>query len=157
MEIPGMAIFFQDFGERVLGPLLIVAGIVMLNIDRISHGSGSGRLSSLGEKVAGWGLVGGFLLGVIFALAFCPYSAIMFFGVLIPLALKSSGGIMLPAAFAIGTGLPVVIIGTLISLGVAGISSWLNAITRAEKIIRIIVSVVFIGVGLYYVVLWIQS
>jgi cytochrome c biogenesis protein CcdA len=65
--------------------------------------------------------------------------------------------VALPAVFAIGTGLPVLIFGTLLSFGVAGVSSWLNAITRVERIIRIIVSIVFIGVGTYYVVLWIQS
>jgi len=107
--------------------------------------------------VADRGTVGGFLLGVLFALAFCPYSAVLYFGVLMPLALKSTGGVALPAVFAIGTGLPVLILGTLLSFGVAGVSSWLNAITRVERIIRIIVSIVFIGVGTYYVVLWIQS
>jgi cytochrome c biogenesis protein CcdA len=102
-------------------------------------------------------MIGGFLLGVIFALAFCPYSAVLFFGALMPIALKSTGGMALPAVFAIGTGLPVLIFGMLLSLGVAGVATWLNAITRAERIIRIIVSIIFIGVGIYYVVLWIQS
>jgi cytochrome c biogenesis protein CcdA len=102
-------------------------------------------------------MIGGFLLGALFALAFCPYSAVLFFGVLIPLALKSTGGVALPAVFAIGTGLPVLVFGTLLSAGVARVSTWLNAVTRAEKVIRIIVSIIFIGVGVYYVVLWIQA
>ena len=157
LEIPGVSLFLQDVGERVLGPILIVVGLIMLNIDRLSFGKGGGKLASLGEKVADWGTVGGFLLGVLFALAFCPYSAVLYFGVLMPVALKSTGGVALPAVFAIGTGLPVLIFGTLLSFGVAGVSSWLNAITRVERIIRIIVSIVFIGVGIYYVVLWIQS
>ena len=157
LEIPGVSLFLQDVGERVLGPILIVVGLIMLNIDRLSFGKGGGKLTSLGEKVADWGTVGGFLLGVLFALAFCPYSAVLYFGVLMPVALKSTGGVALPAVFAIGTGLPVLIFGTLLSFGVAGVSSWLNAITRVERIIRIIVSIVFIGVGIYYVVLWIQS
>jgi len=157
LEIPGVSLFLQDVGERVLGPILIVVGLIMLNIDRLSFGKGGGKLASLGEKVADWGTVGGFLLGVLFALAFCPYSAVLYFGVLMPVALKSTGGVALPAVFAIGTGLPVLILGTLLSFGVAGVSSWLNAITRVERIIRILVSIVFIGVGTYYVVLWIQS
>jgi len=157
LEIPGVSSVVQDFGEQILGPILIVVGLVMLSIDRLSFGQGGGRLASLGGKVADWGMIGGFLLGVIFALAFCPYSAILYFGVLIPVALKSTGGVALPAVFAIGTGLPVLIFGTLLSFGVAGVSAWFNAITRAEKIIRIVVSIVFIGVGIYYVVLWIQS
>jgi cytochrome c-type biogenesis protein len=157
LEIPWVSAAIQDVGEKVLGPLLIVVGLLMLFIDRISFGRGGNTLASLGNKVAHWGMIGGFLLGVIFALAFCPYSAVLFFGVLIPVALKSTGGVALPAVFAIGTGLPVLIFGTLLSAGVAGVATWLNAITRAERIIRIIVSVIFIGVGIYYVVLWIQS
>lgn len=157
LEIPGVSSFVQDVGEQVLGPILIVVGLIMLSIDRLSFGQGGGRLASLGIKVADWGMIGGFFLGIIFALAFCPYSAILYFGVLIPVALKSTGGVALPAVFAIGTGLPVLIFGTLLSFGVAGVSAWFNAITRAEKIIRIVVSIVFIGVGIYYVVLWIQS
>lgn len=96
-------------------------------------------------------------MGVLFALAFCPYSAVLFFGVLIPLALKTSGGMTLPAVYAIGTGLPVLVFGVLISLGIARISTWLNAVNRAEKIIRVVVSIIFIGIGIYLVVLWIQG
>jgi len=157
LEIPGVASFLQDFGEQVLGLLLIVVGVIMLSINKISLSLGGGKLSTLGEKVADWGMIGGFLLGALFALAFCPYSAILFFGVLIPLALKSAGGVTLPAVYAIGTGLPVLVFGVLLSFGVAKISSWLNAVTRVEKVIRIIVAIIFIGIGIYYVVLWIQS
>ena len=157
LEIPGVASLLQDFGEQILGPLLIVVGLLILNIDRLSFGLGGGKLSSIGGKVADWGMIGGFLLGVLFALAFCPYSAILFFGLLIPLALKSSGGVALPAVFAIGTGLPVLVFGTLLSAGIAGVSTWLNAIARVEKVTRIIVSIIFIGVGIYLVVLWIQT
>ncbi len=157
LEIPGVASFLQDFGEQILGPLLIVVGLIMLNIDRLSFSLGGGKLSSIGGKVADRGMIGGLLLGVLFALAFCPYSAVLFFGVLIPLALKTTGGVTLPAVFAIGTGLPVLIFGMLISIGVSRVSTWLNALTRAEKIIRVIVSIIFIGIGIYYVVLWIQT
>jgi len=157
LEIPGVSAFLQDTGEKVLGPILIIVGVLMLFIDRISFGRGGGKLASLGSKVADWGMIGGFLLGIIFALAFCPYSAVLFFGALMPVALESSEGIALPAVFAIGTGLPVLIFGTLLSLGIAGVANWLNAITRVEKIIRIAMAIVFIGVGIYYVVLWIQS
>jgi cytochrome c-type biogenesis protein len=157
MEIPGIALFLQGIGEQVLGPILIVVGLLMLFIDKLSFGKGGGGLAALGGKVANWGMLGGFLLGVLFALAFCPYSAVLYFGVLLPLSLKTAGGMALPAIFAIGTGLPVLIIGTLLSFGVAGISSWLNAITRVERIIRIVVAVIFIGVGIYYVVLWVQA
>jgi len=77
--------------------------------------------------------------------------------VLIPLALKSAGGVALPAVYAIGTGLPVLVFGVLISAGVSRVSNWLNAVTRVEKIIRVVVSIIFIGVGIYLIALWIQS
>jgi cytochrome c biogenesis protein CcdA len=157
LEIPGVATFLQDFGEQVLGPLLIVVGVIMLSINKISLSLGGGKLSSIGGRVANWGMIGGFLLGALFALAFCPYSAVLFFGVLIPLSLKSAGGVTLPAVYAIGTGLPVLVFGVLISAGVARVSTWLNAVTRAEKIIRVAVSIIFIGVGIYLVVLWMQA
>jgi len=157
LDIPLVSSFLQDVGERALGPLLIVVGLVMLNIERLTFGRVSGRIATLGGKVADWGMIGGFLLGVIFALAFCPYSAVLYFGVLMPLALQSTAGIMLPAIFAVGTGLPVLILGTLLSLGISGVSSWLNAITRIQPVIRTAASVIFIGVGVYYVVLWAQG
>jgi cytochrome c biogenesis protein CcdA len=69
----------------------------------------------------------------------------------------NQGGVALPAVFAVGTGLPVLVFGTLISLGVARVSAWLSALNRAEKIIRVAVSIIFIGVGIYYVALWVQT
>ena len=98
-----------------------------------------------------------FLIGILFALAFCPYSAVLYFGVLIPLALKSSGGLALPAFFAIGTGLPVLIFGIALSFGVTRVSSWFDRINRAQMTIRIVTSWILIGIGTYYVLLWIQS
>jgi cytochrome c-type biogenesis protein len=155
LEIPGVALFLQDFGGKILGPLMLAMGILMLFIDRLPVARGGGGLSRLGGKVANWGMAGGFLLGIIFALAFCPTSAVIYFGVLMPIALKVNEGMVLPAVFAIGTGLPVLILGTMISLGIAGITTWLNAINRAEKVIRVIVAIIFIGIGIYYILQWV--
>jgi cytochrome c-type biogenesis protein len=157
LEIPGLAGFLQSWGARILGPLLIVVGVAMLFVHRFSFGFGGDRLAALGNRVAGWGMFGGFLLGVVFALAFCPYSGILFFGLLIPLALQSTGGVGLPAIYAIGTGLPVLVFGILIAAGVSWVSGWFNALSKAEKVIRYIAAAVFIGVGIYYVVLWVQA
>jgi cytochrome c-type biogenesis protein len=157
LEIPWVAAFFQDTGVQILGPILITVGILMLVASRLPITIGGGKLTALGEKIAGWRIIGGFLLGALFALAFCPYSAVLFFAMLIPLALKSSGGITFPAVYAIGTGLPVLIFGTLLSLGISGVSSWFNAITRVERVIRVLVALIFIGAGIYYVILWVQS
>lgn len=156
LNTPGAATFLQLVGEKALGPFLIVVGLVLLFIDRVSFGQENSKISGMGSKIADWGMIGSFPLGALFALAFCPVSATLFFMVLIPLAMQSSGGVILPAMFAIGTGLPVLVFGTLLSFGIAGVATWLNAVTRAEKIIRIAMAIVFIGVGIYYVVLWIQ-
>lgn len=152
LEVTKAASFLQGTGEYILGPLLIAVGIMMLIADRISFGT-SGKLLDLGGRLAKRGLLGGFLLGVVFALMFCPYSAVVFFGVLIPLSINTSGGITLPVIFAIGTGLPVLVIGTLFTLGIARVSSWLNALNTAQKYIRIIMAFIFVGVGVYYFIL----
>jgi len=157
MGIPGVSLFLQDIGEKVLGPFLIAIGILMLFIDKISFGGAGNSLSIIGGKVADWGMIGGLPLGALFALAFCPYSAVLFFAVLLPLALKSAGGVTLPAFFALGTGLPVLLFGMLLSFGVAGISRWVEAISRGEKILRIAVAIIFIGIGIYYMLPWLGS
>lgn len=154
LETPWLSSFFQGIGEWALGPLLLVVGLGMLVADKLSFGKGCGKLATIGGKVAGWGMGGGFLLGAVFALAFCPYSAVLYFGMLIPLSLKATGGMALPAIYAVGTGFPVLIIGTLLSAGIAGISSWLNALSRAERVIRVAVALVFVGIGIYYIVQW---
>ncbi len=138
--------FLEDLGTFVLGPLLIIAGILMLVAHKLSFGGG-GRLSALGNRVSDWGLLGAFLMGVIFALAFCPYVAVLFFAILIPMALTSAGGVLLPPVFAIGTGLPVIVFGVLIAVGVSAVSRWVTNLGKAEKIIRIIMALVFIVAG----------
>jgi len=157
LSVPVVSLFLQDVGEKFLGPFLIAIGVLMLFIDKISFGSAGNSLSSIGGKVAEWGMIGGLPLGALFALAFCPYSAVLFFAVLIPLSLKSAGGITLPAFFAVGTGLPVLLFGMLLSFGVAGISKWVDAIARGEKILRIAIAVIFIGIGIYYMLPWLNS
>lgn len=157
LSIPGVSIFLQDIGEKAMGPFLVIIGIVMLFIEKITFGRSGNTISKMGSKVAEMGMVGGLPLGALFALAFCPYSAVLFFAVLLPLALKTPGGVTLPAFFAIGTGLPVLLFGMLLSFGVASISKWVEVIGRSEKIIRIVIAVIFIGIGIYYMVPMITS
>jgi cytochrome c biogenesis protein CcdA len=157
VNVPGLANALQSSGEIFMGPLLIVVGILMLGIIKIPALRGGGRLARIGEKVARRRWLGPFLLGVVFALAFCPYTALLFFAVLIPLSIKSTAGITFPAVFAIGTGLPVLIFAVLLSFSVSKVSKWLDKVTAAEKWVRRIAAVVCIGVGIYYVVLWILN
>jgi len=152
-----LASLLQDTGEKILGPILIAVGAILLNIHRLRFGSGNAKLSSISNRVSRWGMAGSFLLGILFALAFCPYSAVLYFGVLIPMSFKSTGGIALPAVFAIGTGLPVLIFGISLSFGVSRVSSWFEKLTRAQTAIRMITSWVLIGVGIYLLILWVQA
>jgi cytochrome c-type biogenesis protein len=156
LSIPAVANFLQQFGEVAVGPFLIIVGVVMLFLDRIHFGDGDNRLAVAAKKFADMGLIGALPLGMVLALAFCPYSAVLFFMVLIPLALKTTGGAGLPAVFAMGTGLPVLLFGTLLSLGVAGAARWINAIGNAEKYIRMAVAILFILIGLVCVGLWLK-
>ena len=144
-----IARFFQDYGERFLGPFLILVGILMLGFIKINF-PGYGKLS---EKISGiqnksWMAL---LLGIIFALAFCPYSGVIYFGMLIPMTVASASGLYLPVIFAIATGLPVLIIAWLLAYSLSGIGNFYNRLKTIEKWLRYIVALVFIGVGLYYV------
>jgi len=152
LEVSGLSRFLQGAGVRVLGPLLIAVGILLLVIDRLPTLSGSGIFSRLGAKFGDLGMLGGFPLGALFALAFCPYSGVLFFAVLIPLALKTTGGVVLPAVFAIGTGVPVLIFGALLSFGASRATSFMDLLTRADRVIRIVVACVFIAAGVYCLV-----
>ena len=151
MEVPAIRSFLEDMGTYVLGPLLLIAGILMLLAHKISFGGG-GRMAALGKKFADRGLWGSFIMGVIFALAFCPYSAVLFFAVLMPMSLTVDTGILLPPMFGIGSGFLVMIFGILLMVSVSAVSKWVTNLGKAEKVMRIIMALVFIGVGIYYMV-----
>lgn len=107
------------------------------------------------NKLVESGAPGAFLLGLIFALAFCPVSAALFFGSLIPLALNSQAGTILPFVYGVGTGLPVLIFAVAIALGVTSMSHWFHRITKLEYYTRRITGGIFILVGLYYIGIYI--
>jgi len=152
LEVSALSRFLQGAGAKFIGPFLIAVGVLLLFADRLPALSGGGGLQRLGARFGDMGVLGGFPLGALFALAFCPYSGVLFFAVLIPLALRTAGGVALPAVFAIGTGVPVLIFGALLSFGVARVSAWTDKLTRADRPIRIITAIIFIGAGIYYLV-----
>ena len=149
LSVPQVAQFLQKYMGKALGPLLIITGLILLEIITIRL---PGVLLSQKHhsRLAESGAPGAFLLGFIFALAFCPISAALFFGSLIPLAINSKSGIVLPFIYGIGTGLPVLVFAVAIALGVTSLSHWFHRITRLEYYTRKITGVVFILVGLYY-------
>jgi len=105
----------------------------------------------LSEAVKHKGLLGSFLLGLVFALAFCPYSGALFFGMLIPMTISSADGLYLPVVFAFGTGLPVLLFTYLLAFTANRIGVFYKHITKIEKNMRLVAGVVFILAGLYYV------
>ncbi len=140
----------QGWGEKLLGPLLVFMGLAMLNVIKIKLPSGGGKSEKIKFWLANKGGLGAFLLGALFALAFCPYSAVLFFGALIPLVLKSSGGLLLPFLFALGTGLPVIVFSFLIAFGAQKIGAAFQIMRKIEKAMRHIVALIFLAIGLYY-------
>jgi len=149
LSVPQVAQFLQKYMGKALGPLLILTGLILLEIITIRL-PGVSLSQKHHNKLAESGAPGAFLLGFIFALAFCPISAALYFGSLIPLAINSKSGIVLPFIYGIGTGLPVLIFAVAIALGVTSLSHWFHRITRLEYYTRKITGIVFILVGLYY-------
>jgi len=142
---------FSSNGEKFLGPLLIIIGVLMLDIIKINFPS----LHILTEKVQNTSkkrsLLGAFLLGIVFALAFCPYSGVLYFGMLIPMTITSPSGLYLPFVFAIATGLFVIIIAYLLAFSVSSIGGFYKKVQIFQKWFNKIVAFIFIFVGLYYV------
>jgi len=141
---------FQSYGERSLGPVLLIIGILLLNVIpfgwlRMGKVDWQKKLN-----VDSGSYLSMFLLGVVFALAFCPYSGVLYFLMLIPLTIESSN-LLLPPVFAIATGLPVIIFAWLIAFTLSGVGNFYNRIKTFEIWFRRIVAVIFILTGLYFI------
>jgi cytochrome c-type biogenesis protein len=140
----------QANGERWIGPLLIVIGIFMLDVIKLPGSSGTivQRLADRVKLNNGWGAL---FLGMIFALAFCPYSGVLYFGMLMPLVLSQPSGLFLLPDFAIATGLPVILLSYLLAFSIGGIGKFYHKIKSFEVWFRRIVAVLFILTGFYFV------
>ncbi|MDD5669297.1 MAG: aromatic aminobenezylarsenical efflux permease ArsG family transporter [Candidatus Omnitrophica bacterium] len=149
LSVPQAAQFLQKYMGKVLAPLLIITGFLLMEIITLRF-PGVALSQKQHNKLVESGAPGAFLLGLLFALAFCPVSAALFFGSLIPLALNSKFGTLLTFMYGVGTGLPVFIFAVAIALGVTSLSHWFNRITKFEYYTRRITGVIFILVGLYY-------
>jgi cytochrome c biogenesis protein CcdA len=141
---------FQGWGDKVLGPVLIIIGLIMFGVIKIKIGGNNQRIEKLKEWLAKKGYIGSLLLGILFALAFCPYSGVLFFGVLIPLVLKSAESLLLPPVFALGTGLPVIIFSFIIAFSMQKLGQAFKIVQKVEKVMRYTVASVFIITGIYY-------
>jgi len=141
---------FQGRGEKILGPILIVIGLIMLGVIKINIGGGEEKMEKIKFWLAKKGYIGSLLLGILFALAFCPYSGVLFFAILIPLVLKSAEGLILPPVFALGTGLPVIIFSFLLAFSMERVGRAFQITQKIGDVMRYIVAIIFLGTGIYY-------
>lgn len=139
------------WGELLLGPMLLIIGLFMLFGHRLTlpkfgfDGKGEGL-----ARKGGWGA---FLLGVLFAMAFCPSSGVFYFGMLIPMSVTASAGWMLPILFAVATALPVLIVAWLLAFSVEKVGEFYGKMQTIQKWINIIVGVIFVIIGIYYCII----
>lgn len=145
-----VTMLFQGWGEKLLGPVLIIIGLLMLDFIKIRFPGFTGLTEKMGEhsKRSYWGTL---LLGMVFAMAFCPYSGVLYFAMLIPMTITSVSGLYLPIVFAIATGLPVIIFAWLLAFAVGNVGKLYNQIKTFELWFRRVVAVLFILVGIYYI------
>lgn len=148
MSIVDTSRFLQGTFSRLLGPMLIVVGLILLGVIQINL-RGRGVSDRMQQWVDRAGLWGALPLGVVFALAFCPVSAALFFGSLVPLAIEQRSPVALPMFFGLGTGLPVVVFAVLLALGVRQVGVAVNRLAVFEHWARRVTAAVFICVGIY--------
>lgn len=141
--------FIQQWGEKILGPILIVSGLFMIGLIKLNIN----RIGKLNDKIKQLNKnrhMDVLLMGIVFALAFCPYSGVLYFGMLMPLTITSASGLYLPIIFAIASGIPVLIFTLIIAYSVSSVSKYFNRVKTFEYMFRRVVAVVFIGIGVYY-------
>jgi cytochrome c biogenesis protein CcdA len=154
VDVPILSDFLQRYVNKILGIVLILVGMILLDLLRISLPIPSVS-ENVAKKLAEKGTFGSLPLGILFALAFCPVSAALFFGGLIPIAVKAQSGIGLPLIYGIGTGLPVLLFAFLVAAGTGYINNLYHRITRIEFYTKKATGIIFILVGIYYALAYI--
>jgi len=152
INVQFIALALQHYGGRLLGPFLVICMFLPPGLVR-SRGTDwlSGILGKLSVRLAEKGYVDSFLIGVIFALSFCPFSAVLFFGMFIPLSLADGGPVVIPTVFAIATGLPVIVVSCAVTGGLKKFSGLLTNLGRAEQVIRYAIAGIFLVTGSYLI------
>ena len=149
MAATSVSHWLQKYMNKILGPVLILVGMILL--DLISVGSFGGGLSErVGKRVEGWGIWSGLALGVVFALSFCPSSAALFFGSLLPLSIKYESSLLLPSIYGASTALPVIVFAVLIAVGAKAVGKAFDRVASFERWARLVTGIIFIAVGVYF-------
>lgn len=139
--------FLQETFYRLLGPLLIVVGMFLVGLIDLKLPQRSQSVSE--ERVRRGGLWAPLPLGAMFALSFCPVSAALFFGMLIPLATRHGSVLMLPSVYGLATGLPVAVFAIAIAFGATRVAAAFRAASRIEHYARPATGVILIAIGIY--------
>lgn len=150
VNVPPLAFFLQTYFPRIMGPVLIITGLVLLDVVTFRLPSFVPSCNKQ-EQCVSSGAGGAFLLGTLCALSFCPVSAALFFGSLIPLALQSRFGMALPFIYGVGTGIPVAGCAFVLTLGVTGVSRLFSRVSSVERRVRKVTAIIFIAAGCYFV------
>lgn len=153
-SIPGASMFLQKYMNRLLGPILIIAGLLILNILPLRLPVFGDADSNFMRKLSTSGIAGAIFLGFIFALSFCPVSAALFFGSVLPLSLKFESSVWLPLWYGIGTALPVIGFACLIGISARFAASYVDGLSRVERHLRRLTAAVFIGIGIYFTLVY---
>jgi cytochrome c biogenesis protein CcdA len=148
-----IARWFQQIDVVWIGIALVVFGVLMLDFIRFNIPFVGKWTSRIGERKMKRNYWNAFLIGVLFALAFCPYAAVLYFGGLLPMTVASASGLLLPPVFAVATGLPVIVIAWLLAYSVGNVGIFYNRMKSFEKWFKWVVAGVFIVVGIYYIVM----
>jgi len=154
LSAPSASRFLQQTMDKLLGPILILVGVVLLDLIRFG-GSGSGLGETVGRKVEGWGVWAGFALGVVFALSFCPVSAALYFGSLIPLSVRMDPTVLLPLLFGAGTALPVLLFAFLLVFTAQAVGGAYSGIRRFEIWARRGTGLLFVAIGVGFCLVFI--
>jgi hypothetical protein len=149
LAVPQASYFLQMYMNKILGPVLIVTGMVLLELIRFNAGS-CGLSEKAQSRIEALGIWGALFLGIIFALSFCPVSAALFFGSLIPLSIKSGSGLILPGLYGFGTAVPVFVFAVLLAFGAQSVARAFDKLTQFERLARRITGGIFILIGIYY-------
>ena len=142
----------SDYGGYILAPTLIVYGVFLLLGSKLPFGKFGFRASESSKRLRGG--FGAFVLGLLFALAFCPISGVFYFGMLLPMAALEPGGYLYPVVFAVASGILVVLIAWIVAFGMSSLGRFYNRVNQFQKWLNLIVAVAFILAGIYYFVIY---
>jgi len=154
LNISSLSYFLQTYINKILGIILILVGMFLLDLFKMNLPSFTPS-EKWTKRLSQSGIVGTFLLGALFALAFCPISAALFFGSLIPISIRQQSAIGMPLLYGLGSAAPVLGFAVLIAVSSEYISKFYQNLTRIEYYAKRITGVVFILVGIYYVLAYI--